>query len=125
MANGSEKFEFSFNETPNQVIDEFDEDTVDYEDEPAEEDDPAEFEDKSLVLIFTRNHQVYGKIALVPGARLTDYIIGAQQFIAVTEAEIRDRTGKVLLTTSFLDINRDQIEIILPADLATINNAAS
>ena len=76
-------------------------------------------EDKTPVVVFTRNYRIHGKIALVPGARLTDYVVGAHQFIAMTDVEVKDKTGKILLNSPFLDVNRDQIEIIFPADLAT------
>lgn len=74
--------------------------------------------DKSEVVIFTSTFQVRGKISLVPGARLTDYIVGANLFIAVADVEVRDREGKLILSAPFLDIHRDHIELILPADLA-------
>jgi UDP-N-acetyl-D-mannosaminuronate dehydrogenase len=77
-----------------------------------------EFKDKSDVIIFTKKHRIYGQIALVQGARLTDYIVDAKPFIAVTEAEIRDHAGDLIFKTQFLDINRDHIEFILPAELA-------
>ncbi len=78
-----------------------------------------DFKDKSDVIIITRQHHVYGKIALVQGARLTDYIVDAKPFIAVTDAEVKTPAGELVLKTPFLDLNRDYIEIILPAELAT------
>lgn len=74
--------------------------------------------DKSEVLILTTNYRIRGKIALVPGARLTDYIVDAKPFIAVIEVEVQDKAGNLVLKSPFLDVNRDQIEIILPADIA-------
>lgn len=78
-----------------------------------------EFKDKSDVIIITPKHHIYGKIALVQGARLTDYIVDAKAFIAVTDAEIKTPAGELVLKTSFLDVNRDYIELILPAELAS------
>lgn len=78
-----------------------------------------DFKDKSDVIIITHKHHIYGKIALVQGARLTDYIVDAKSFIAVTDAEVKTPTGELVLKTPFLDVNRDYIELILPADLAT------
>jgi uncharacterized protein YciU (UPF0263 family) len=74
--------------------------------------------DKTEVLIFTTNYRIRGKISLVPGARLTDYIVDAKPFIAVIEVEVHDKAGNLVLKTPFLDVNRDQIEMILPADIA-------
>lgn len=119
MGNDADKFEFEFSESANQFTDEFGEETVAFE---GRED---ELEDKSEVIILTRSYRIRGKIALVPGARLTDYIIGSHQFIAVTEVEVRDRAGKSILKTPFLDVNRDQIELILPAELAKFEDTNS
>lgn len=71
------------------------------------------------VVILTSHYLVIGDIALVPGARLTDYIDEAHHFIAVTDAEVRDRhTQNVLMRSRFMDLNRESVEIILPAALA-------
>ncbi len=69
------------------------------------------------VLIFTPHFKVIGKIALVPGARLTDYIREPAHFIAVSDAVVSDRHGGELFRTSFLDVSKDHIEIILPTGL--------
>lgn len=76
--------------------------------------------DKTEVLVFTTNHMIRGKIALIPGARLTDYIVDSKMFIAMTEVEVKDKAGKLVLQTPFLNVNRDLIELILPAELAII-----
>ncbi len=85
----------------------------------------AEFTDKSEVIIFTDNYQIYGKIALVPGARLTDYIVDAKLFIAVADVEVKDKGGNLILKTPFLNVHRDHIEIILPAELVSENETDS
>jgi hypothetical protein len=76
--------------------------------------------DKTEVLVFTTNHMIRGKIALVPGARLTDYMVDAKGFIAMIEVEVKDKAGKLILQSPFLNVNRDLIELILPAELAII-----
>lgn len=77
--------------------------------------------DKSAVIIFTDHYCIHGKISLVPGARLTDYIIEANAFIAVTEVEVKDKAGNLILTTPFMDINRDRIELIMPAEFVKLS----
>ena len=72
-------------------------------------------EDKMKVTILTRTYRITGVIELFKGARLTDYLLEAGSFIAVTNAEILDRDNQKIFTTSFLDVHRDNIEIILPA----------
>ena len=75
-----------------------------------------EREDKMKVRIFTGNYQITGVIELFQGARLTDYLAEAKSFIAVTQAEVLDRDNHKILDAPFLNVHRDNIEIILPAD---------
>lgn len=118
MGNETNAFDFSFQNPTRKFT--INPDELQYApDEYTEE--IEELEDKTPVIVFTRNYRIEGKIALVPGARLTDYVVGANQFIAMTEVTVRDTNGKVLLNSPFLDVNRDQIEIILPAELATFH----
>lgn len=78
-----------------------------------------EFKDTTEVIIITTHHHIYGKIALVQGARLTDYIVDAKAFIAVTDAEVKTPAGGLVLKSRFLDVNREHVEIILPADMTS------
>jgi len=78
-----------------------------------------ERDDKMKVTIFTKNYQVTGVIELFQGARLTDYLAEAGSFIAVTSAEVLDRDSHKILATSFLNVHRDNIEIILPSELSS------
>ena len=77
-------------------------------------------EDKTKVIILTACHRIIGKIAHFSNARLTDYMAEAKSFIAVTDAEVRNHSGALVLTTSFLNVRRDQIEMIMPENLATL-----
>ena len=82
--------------------------------------EPTDIVDKTEVIIYTHDYRVRGKISLVPGARLTDYMVEAKAFLAVTDAEIHDKQGALLLKTPFLDINRDYIVLIVPAEFAQV-----
>ena len=75
--------------------------------------------DKMKVTIFTGNYRITGVIELFRGARLTDYLTETGSFIAVTDADVSDRDNHKILTTPFLNVQRDNIEIILPAELAS------
>ncbi|PID57816.1 hypothetical protein CSB45_06230 [candidate division KSB3 bacterium] len=79
--------------------------------------------DKTEIIICTKDFRLRGKVSLVPGARLTDYIIESHQFIAVTDAEVRDIQGRLILHTPFLDINRDHIVLILPYEFAKLSDS--
>jgi len=50
----------------------------------------------------------------VPGARVTDYMTEARSFIRVTDAEVLEEGERRVLATSFLNVCRDQIQVITP-----------
>ncbi|MGQ0655967.1 MAG: DUF6812 domain-containing protein [Betaproteobacteria bacterium] len=73
-------------------------------------------EEKTKVTILTSTYRVRGYIDLVPGARITDFMKEARDFIAVTDAEVWELTvgGRQVAAAPFINISRDHIEIILP-----------
>ncbi len=74
----------------------------------------AEDESKTRVTILTANYRVKGNINLLPGARVTDYMTEAKEFIAVTDAEVWEVVGRQVFTAPFINVNRDHIQIIAP-----------
>jgi hypothetical protein len=68
------------------------------------------------VLILTHHYRIRGAIALAPGVRLTDFLVQSKSFVAVTDATVTDLEGREILTTAFMDVNRDQIQVITPAE---------
>jgi hypothetical protein len=76
-------------------------------------------DETTSVVIFTNAYRIAGRIELIPGARLTDFIRAAPDFIAVTAAKVSDRDGKALFSTPFLDVDLKSIELIVPADIVT------
>jgi len=79
--------------------------------------------DKTKVIILTANHRIKGNISLYSNVRLTDYIVEARTFIAVTDAEVMDINGNLIFNASFLNVQKDHIEIIVPADMIADNTA--
>jgi hypothetical protein len=73
-------------------------------------------EGKTRVTILTSSYRVRGYVDLVPGARLTDYITEAKDFIAVTHAEVWELVpgGRPVATAPFINVSRAHIEIIFP-----------
>lgn len=73
-------------------------------------------EAKTKVTILTSTYRVKGYIDLLPGARITDYMAEARDFIAVTNAEVWDLQvgGRQVLSAPFINVSREHIEIILP-----------
>jgi hypothetical protein len=75
-----------------------------------------DLEQRLKVFISTDNYQITGDIAHFVDMRLTDFMIAANQFIAVTKAEVKNLKGDLLFRTSFLNVRRDSIELITPLD---------
>ena len=73
-------------------------------------------ETKTRVVILTGSYRIKGYIDLIPGARLTDYIVEAKDFVAVTNAEFYESVlgGRQVLSAPFINVNRDCIQIVTP-----------
>jgi hypothetical protein len=71
-------------------------------------------EHRTKVTILTGTYRVKGFIELVQGARVTDYLVEAKEFIAVTDAEVRDLNDRHIFTTPFLNVSREHIQIVAP-----------
>ncbi|KPK33370.1 MAG: hypothetical protein AMJ66_05495 [Betaproteobacteria bacterium SG8_40] len=69
---------------------------------------------RTKVMILTGTYRVKGFISLVPGARVTDYMVEAKDFIAVTDAEVRDLNDRHLLNAPFLNVSRESVHIVAP-----------
>jgi hypothetical protein len=69
---------------------------------------------KTKVTILTGTYRVKGYIELTPGARVTDYLVEAKDFIAVTDAEVWEIGDRKILSASFLNVSREHIQIVTP-----------
>jgi uncharacterized protein (DUF1778 family) len=78
-----------------------------------------ELQDRTKVRIYTDQFLVIGEIAMFSDARLTDFMVGAQTFIAVTNAVVRSHEDQVLFSTEFLNIQKEKIVVILPEAMVT------
>jgi hypothetical protein len=76
----------------------------------------ATTETKTKVTILTNAYRIKGYIDLLPGARLTDFIVEAKSFVAVTDAEVWELNigGRQVLAAGFIDVSRDHIQIVTP-----------
>lgn len=68
------------------------------------------------VTIFTGSYRIKGYVDLVPGARLTDYMTEAKDFIALTNAEVYEAVlgGRQVLSAPFINISRAHVHIVAP-----------
>ncbi len=75
-------------------------------------------EERTKVTIFTSSYRLKGFIELVPGARITDFMAEARDFIALTNAEVWELQpgGRQVASAPFLNVSRFHIEIILPGE---------
>ena len=73
-------------------------------------------ESRTKVTILTGSYRIKGFIDLLPGSRLTDYIVDAKSFVAVTDAEVWELHlgGRQVLAAAFIDVSRDHIQIVMP-----------
>ncbi|HXZ50365.1 MAG TPA: hypothetical protein VEH51_00060 [Burkholderiales bacterium] len=74
----------------------------------------AMLESRTKVVILTDTYRIKGYIELVPGARITDYMIDAKDFIAITDAEVWEREGRQVFTAHFINVSRDHIVVVSP-----------
>lgn len=75
--------------------------------------------DQTRVIILTGHYRIIGRISVLPEARVTDFFCGSKEFIAITDAEVWDHDERKISSTSFMNINREHIEIIIPQDSVT------
>ena len=73
-------------------------------------------EPKTKVTILTSAYRVKGYIDLLPGARVTDFMSEARDFIAVTSAEVWELQpgGRQVASAPFMNVGRSHIQIIYP-----------
>ena len=71
---------------------------------------------RTKVTIFTGSYRIKGYIDLIPGARVTDYMTEAKEFIAVTDAEVWELQlgGRQIIAAPFLNVCRAHIQVIAP-----------
>ncbi len=74
-------------------------------------------EEMSAVVFLTSHYKIKGNIGLMPGVRLTDYMNESKDFIAVTNADVFDRTsGEKFISSGFINVQRCNIEVVIPKD---------
>ena len=71
-------------------------------------------ETRTKVVILTGTYRIKGYIDLVPGARVTDYMVEAKDFIAVTDAEVWELEGRQVFAAPFINVSREHIEVVAP-----------
>lgn len=76
--------------------------------------DPA-VESAQDVVILTDTFRIEGKLNILSGVRLTDYMNESKAFIAITDATIKEISGKQVMTAAFINIKLETIQVIVPS----------
>ncbi len=71
-------------------------------------------ETRTKVILLTSTYRIKGYIELMPGARVTDYMVEAKGFIAVTDAEVWELAGRQVFTAPFINVSRDHVVVVAP-----------
>ena len=69
---------------------------------------------RARVVMLAGAYRIKGEIELVPGARVTDYMIESKPFIAVTDAEVWDLEGRRIMVVPFLNVSRAHVVVVAP-----------
>ena len=68
------------------------------------------------VVIHTQNSVIIGDVYVRPRNRLIDEMIGSDEFLAITNADIYEKSGNTRIHTNFLALNRQFIVMAIPWD---------
>jgi hypothetical protein len=71
-------------------------------------------ENRTRVVVLAGAYRIKGEIELVPGARITDYMVESKEFFAITDAEVWDLEGRKILTASFINVCRSHVVVVAP-----------
>jgi hypothetical protein len=68
------------------------------------------------VVLQTLDDVILGDFHYRPRLRLIDEMISGDQYLAITNAVVYDKAGRVRFRSKFLSVNRDHIVLIIPWD---------
>lgn len=73
-------------------------------------------DNRTRVTIYTGSYRLKGWIDLIPGARVTDFLTEAKEFIALVDAEVWELQpgGRQIAAAPFLNVSREHIQIVVP-----------
>jgi hypothetical protein len=66
------------------------------------------------VVLQTLNDVILGDFHYRPRLRLIDELISGDQYLAITNATVYDKSGRVRFRSNFLSVNRDHVVLIIP-----------
>ncbi len=71
-------------------------------------------ENKTKVTILTGSYRMVGYIDVLPGARVTDFMLESKEFVVVVDVDVFEagEAGRKVLSAPFIDLNRNHIQIV-------------
>lgn len=74
----------------------------------------ATHENKTKVTILTGSYRINGYLDVLPGARVTDFMLESKEFVVVLDVEVFEagEAGRKVLSAPFIDLNRNHIQIV-------------
>ena len=74
--------------------------------------------EKRAVVVYTDKHRIEGFVHVLPGSRFSDFFSSdARKFLSVTDSKIFDLdTGELLYEARFMQLNRENVVMAMPAD---------
>ncbi|MEE4298516.1 MAG: hypothetical protein V2J24_03645 [Pseudomonadales bacterium] len=72
---------------------------------------------RTTVVMLTSDYRIRGGISLAREERVTDYVTSARNSMAVTDAEVRADDGRIVFNADFVNVHRDHVQVIAPAEL--------
>ena len=70
--------------------------------------------EQTRLTVYANGYRIQGAGSLAPGARISDFMNAAGEFLALTNAEVWTQEGSRVLAVPFLNIRRGVIEMVVP-----------
>jgi hypothetical protein len=81
----------------------------------------ADNSNRSKFTVLANGFRIKGHGSVIPGARVTDYLNSAEDFIALTNADVWEiGSGRKLMSAPFITINRSNVEIVIPDEAPAV-----
>ena len=72
--------------------------------------------ERRQLTVYANGYRIKGEGSMWPDSRVTDYMNGMTQFLALTDVEVWTRDGRRVMSRPFLNVNRGAIELVVPRE---------
>lgn len=74
---------------------------------------------EQLVVVLTDTFRIEGNLGIFSGVRLTDYMNESKSFIPITDATVKDLSGRQIMKTALINVKKESIQLVIPAESVT------